>query len=196
MKHGATSDCCIGGTRRSRAAEHVTTACHHCVEPACLTGCPVNAYEKDPVTGIVKHLDDQCIGCQYCTFTCPYDVPKYQPAKGHRPQVRHVPPTGSPWAKRRRACRRCPNEAIAIRVVERRAGDRGRRGGAVPAGRADPRITPRRRPTYKSAARLPAQHAAGRLLSRQSVQHAHWPLVVMLVADATLGRRVRGGSGF
>jgi Fe-S-cluster-containing dehydrogenase component len=27
------------------------------------------------VGGIVKHLDDACIGCRYCTLTCPYDVP-------------------------------------------------------------------------------------------------------------------------
>ena len=54
----------------------VTTACQHCLEPACSHGCPVNAYEKDPVTGIVKHLDDQCIGCQYCILKCPYDVPQ------------------------------------------------------------------------------------------------------------------------
>ncbi|HAB16843.1 MAG TPA: molybdopterin oxidoreductase, partial [Verrucomicrobiales bacterium] len=38
----------------------VTTACHHCVEPACLLGCPVLAYDKDLTTGIVRHLDDQC----------------------------------------------------------------------------------------------------------------------------------------
>src|ERR1044071_186848 len=57
--------------------QHVTTACHHCVEPGCADGCPVLAYEKDPVTGIVRHLDDQCIGCQYCVMKCPYDVPKY-----------------------------------------------------------------------------------------------------------------------
>src|SRR5918993_1457956 len=25
----------------------VTTACHHCVDPACANGCPVLAYEKD-----------------------------------------------------------------------------------------------------------------------------------------------------
>src|SRR5204863_9647202 len=55
----------------------VTSACHHCVDPACLSGCPVDAYEKDPVTGIVKHLDDQCIGCSYCTLTCPYEVPSF-----------------------------------------------------------------------------------------------------------------------
>ena len=60
----------------------VTTACHHCVDPACMNGCPVHAYEKDPVTGIVKHLDDQCIGCQYCIFTCPYEVPQYNAETG------------------------------------------------------------------------------------------------------------------
>ena len=40
------------------------------------------AYEKDPVTGIVRHLDDQCIGCSYCILKCPYDVPKYSRARG------------------------------------------------------------------------------------------------------------------
>src|SRR5204863_6366496 len=62
--------------------QSVTTACHHCVDPGCLTGCPVNAYDKDPVTGIVRHLDDQCIGCQYCVLKCPYDVPKYSQKRG------------------------------------------------------------------------------------------------------------------
>src|SRR5688500_4708280 len=60
----------------------VTTACHHCLDPACANGCPVLAYEKDPVTGIVRHLDDQCIGCQYCVLKCPYDVPKYNARLG------------------------------------------------------------------------------------------------------------------
>ena len=71
-----------GGTSELPVIQHVTTACHHCVEPACLQGCPVKAFEKDPVTGIVKHLDDQCIGCQYCMLKCPYDVPKYSKSKG------------------------------------------------------------------------------------------------------------------
>ena len=71
-----------GGTSALPVLQHVTSACHHCLDPACLYGCPVNAYEKDPVTGIVKHLDDQCIGCQYCIFKCPYDVPKYNKKRG------------------------------------------------------------------------------------------------------------------
>ncbi|MFT5882973.1 MAG: formate dehydrogenase iron-sulfur subunit [Crocinitomicaceae bacterium] len=60
----------------------VTSACHHCLDPACLNGCPVGAYEKMPDTGIVRHLDDQCIGCQYCSLKCPYDVPKYDKGLG------------------------------------------------------------------------------------------------------------------
>ncbi len=95
----------------------VTTACHHCVDPGCLNGCPVLAYEKDPVTGIVRHLDDQCIGCQYCVMKCPYEVPRYSARLGivrkcdmctQRLEVGEAP-----------ACvQACPNEAIRIRIVD------------------------------------------------------------------------------
>src|ERR1700712_345957 len=71
-----------GGTHSAPYQQTVTTACHHCADPGCLNGCPVLAYEKDPVTGIVRHLDDQCIGCQYCVLKCPYDVPKYNERLG------------------------------------------------------------------------------------------------------------------
>src|SRR5689334_2909025 len=71
-----------GGSHAAPFQQTVTTACHHCADPGCLNGCPVLAYEKDPVTGIVRHLDDQCIGCQYCILKCPYDVPKYSERLG------------------------------------------------------------------------------------------------------------------
>src|SRR5690606_25578319 len=41
---------------RTPHMQTITTACHHCVEPGCLEGCPVLAYDKDPATGIVRHL--------------------------------------------------------------------------------------------------------------------------------------------
>src|SRR4051812_49353190 len=96
----------------------VTTACHHCADPGCLTGCPVNAYEKDSITGIVQHLDDQCIGCQYCVLMCPYDVPKYNDSKGI---VRKCDMCSSRLsAGEAPACvQGCPNEAIRITVVHR-----------------------------------------------------------------------------
>src|SRR5262249_54461904 len=46
-----------GGRADGPAQQTVTTSCHHCLEPACLLGCPTQAYEKDPLMGIVKHLD-------------------------------------------------------------------------------------------------------------------------------------------
>ena len=56
--------------------------CNHCLEPSCLIGCPVEAYTKDPVTGVVIHDADTCIGCQYCTWNCSYGVPQYNPERG------------------------------------------------------------------------------------------------------------------
>ncbi|HEX7861838.1 MAG TPA: DmsC/YnfH family molybdoenzyme membrane anchor subunit, partial [Verrucomicrobiae bacterium] len=98
----------------------VTTACHHCVDPACLNGCPVLAYEKDSITGIVRHLDDQCIGCQYCVLKCPYEVPQYSSRLGivrkcdmcaNRLAVGEAP-----------ACvQSCPNAAIRITVINQEA---------------------------------------------------------------------------
>src|SRR5262249_54935862 len=49
---------------------------------ACLKGCPVDAYHKDSATGIVLHSADTCIGCQYCTWNCPYGVPQYNEERG------------------------------------------------------------------------------------------------------------------
>ena len=102
---------------RAPLKQTVTTACHHCVDPACLNGCPVLAYDKDPVTGIVRHLDDQCIGCQYCVMMCPYEVPQYLPKRGI---VRKCDMCSSRLAAGEApACvQACPSEAIRITVVD------------------------------------------------------------------------------
>ena len=52
--------------------------CMHCVDAGCVSVCPVNAMVKDPVTGIVSHDPDVCIGCRYCVAACPYNIPKYE----------------------------------------------------------------------------------------------------------------------
>ena len=57
---------------------NLSMACNHCLEPTCLAGCPTNAYEKLD-NGIVVHHADDCVGCQYCTWSCPYSVPAFQP---------------------------------------------------------------------------------------------------------------------
>ncbi|MGH9494784.1 MAG: DmsC/YnfH family molybdoenzyme membrane anchor subunit, partial [Candidatus Sulfotelmatobacter sp.] len=61
---------------------YLSMGCNHCLEPSCLIGCPVDAYQKDSVTGIVQHSAEACIGCQYCTWNCSYGVPQYNPERG------------------------------------------------------------------------------------------------------------------
>jgi Fe-S-cluster-containing dehydrogenase component len=56
-------------------------ACNHCLEPACLAGCPAAAYSKDPTTGAVDLDPERCMGCRYCAWVCPYEAPRF--AAGH-----------------------------------------------------------------------------------------------------------------
>lgn len=98
-------------------AQNVTSACHHCADPACLNGCPAEAYEKDALTGAVVHLDDACIGCSYCTMTCPYEVPSFSDRLGivRKCDLCH----GRLSAGEAPACvQACPTEAIRIQVVD------------------------------------------------------------------------------
>ncbi|MCU1388014.1 MAG: 4Fe-4S ferredoxin, iron-sulfur binding domain protein [Ilumatobacteraceae bacterium] len=67
-----------GGAYPETKRFHLSMSCNHCLEPACLEGCPTNAYEK-LANGVVAHHAEDCIGCQYCTWNCPYSVPAFQP---------------------------------------------------------------------------------------------------------------------
>lgn len=167
-----------GGTSQLPVLQHVTTACHHCVEPACLSGCPVNAYEKDPLTGIVRHLDDQCIGCQYCILKCPYDVPKYSHSKGI---VRKCDLCSDRLAANEApACvQACPQRAIRVTVVSQQAAIEYAEANLFLPGAPEPSYT---LPTtvYKTKRSLPANLLPADYYSR-APQHAHWPLVLMLV---------------
>jgi Fe-S-cluster-containing dehydrogenase component/DMSO reductase anchor subunit len=167
----------IGGADTGPVVQHVTSACHHCLEPACMHGCPVNAYEKDLITGIVSHLDDQCIGCKYCMLTCPYDVPTFSPEKGivrkcnmcaDRLSVGEAP-----------ACvQACPNQAIKIRTVSREDIVTNSETDQLVPGAPDVHLT---MPTtrYNTNRVLPRNLLPDDYYIAKPL-HAHWPLVFML----------------
>ena len=52
-------------------------SCMHCVDPGCVSVCPVTALRKHPRTGIVTYHADACIGCRTCMTGCPYNVPQF-----------------------------------------------------------------------------------------------------------------------
>ncbi len=55
----------------------VKRQCMHCVHPACVSGCPVQALQKTP-QGPVTYDASRCIGCRYCMYTCPFHVPRFE----------------------------------------------------------------------------------------------------------------------
>ena len=169
----------VGGTATNAYQQTVTTACHHCVDPACAAGCPVLAYEKDENTGIVRHLDDQCIGCQYCTLKCPYDVPKYSETRGI---VRKCDMCyGRLTAGEAPACvQACPNGAITIRVVSKEE----LRSQTTPESQLLPGAfsSDYTKPTtqYRTQKALP-ENARPADAASLRLAHAHWPLIWMLI---------------
>ncbi len=158
----------------------VTTACHHCVDPACLNGCPVDAYEKDPLTGAVIHLDDQCIGCSYCTMTCPYEVPSYNERLGI---VRKCDMCrGRLVEGEAPACvQGCPNSAIHIAIVDTASTRAASAQSSLLKGAAPSRLTV---PTTRFLTAMAANDVDTLVAADDSdlrVAPAHQPLAIMLV---------------
>jgi len=61
---------------------HLSLACQHCADPACMRACPALAYSRDWATGAVLVDADLCIGCRYCSWACPFDAPRYDSDSG------------------------------------------------------------------------------------------------------------------
>ena len=166
-----------GGYYPNTQRHYLSMGCNHCVEPSCLNGCPVEAYTKDPFTGVVVHSAEACIGCQYCTWNCSYGVPQYNAQRGvvgkcdmcHNRLADDMAP----------ACvAACPEGAIAIEIVNIAEWRRDYLSANAPGlPSADDSISTTR-------VTLPENLTPdlGRVdTNRVEPQHPHWPLVFMLV---------------
>ena len=166
-----------GGYYPYTQRHHLSMGCNHCLEPSCLIGCPVEAYTKDPETGVVLHSADTCIGCQYCVWNCSYGVPQYNAERGvvGKCDMCHNR-LGDDMAP---ACvAACPEGAIQIEIVniaEWRSDYLSANAPGLPSAGdsiSTTRIT------------LPENLIpdTGRVdTQRVELEHPHWPLVFMLV---------------
>ncbi len=54
----------------------ISVACMHCSDAPCMAVCPADCfYHTDD--GLVLHDKDQCIGCGYCFYACPFGAPQF-----------------------------------------------------------------------------------------------------------------------
>lgn len=166
-----------GGHYPNTRRHYLSMGCNHCLEPSCLKGCPVEAYTKNPLNGVVVHNADACIGCQYCTWNCSYGVPQYNAERGvvgkcdlcHNRLADNMAP----------ACvAACPEGAISVEIVdvaEWRANHATADAPGLPS--ADDSISTTR---VTLGDILPPD--TDRVdLERVQPEHPHWPLVFMLV---------------
>jgi formate dehydrogenase iron-sulfur subunit len=172
-----------GGSYPQTKRFYLSMACNHCLEPACLEGCPTQAYEK-LANGVVQHHADDCIGCQYCTWNCPYSVPVFQPDRKIVTKCDMcLPRLGEGLAP---ACvGACPTHAIGVERVD------------VDAWRADhheadaPHLPPAGITVSTTRIVLPDDLPADTFAASDYTlqpEHPHWPLVwVTLLTQLAAG---------
>ncbi len=169
-----------GGWFPSTSRSYLSMGCNHCLEPTCLEGCPVDAYTKDPITGIVRHSADACIGCQYCTWNCSYGVPQYNPERGvvGKCDMCH----GRLSLGQSPACvSACPEGVLAIEIVNvaewRESVESSPRATTLGMPSADGSLSTTR---ITGADELPP-NARPRDITHVTPEHAHWSLILMTV---------------
>ena len=75
---GTTAAASDGTVTTDCFAYHISVACNHCSNPACMGVCPTKAMHRTE-EGLVAVDVQRCIGCGYCTIACPYHAPSIDP---------------------------------------------------------------------------------------------------------------------
>ena len=70
------------GTFPNTETIHFPKSCLYCEEPPCVPVCPTGASYKRDEDGIVLVDYDKCIGCKYCSWSCPYGAREFDPVQG------------------------------------------------------------------------------------------------------------------
>ena len=65
---------------------YVRNLCRHCVNPACVSVCPVGALQKKE-HGPVLYDKSICLGCRYCMIGCPFGIPRFE-WQSNTPRIR------------------------------------------------------------------------------------------------------------
>ena len=167
-----------GGTYPFTERHYLSIGCNHCLEPTCMTGCPVDAYSKDGLTGIVRHSANACIGCQYCTWNCSYGVPQYNLERGVVGKCDMC--YGRLTRGQSPACvSACPEDAIQIELVNIAEWRKDYRPLANSPGMpsADDSLSTTRftlpKATSADLRKVDVTHLR--------LEHPHWPLIFMTV---------------
>jgi DMSO reductase iron-sulfur subunit len=172
-----------GGSFPTTRRFNLSMACNHCLEPTCLSGCPTNAYVKLD-NGVVRHDAEECIGCQYCIWNCPYEVPVFDQRQKIVSKCDMCLPRLE--AGQAPACvGACPTHAITVEKVN------------VAAWREDhaaadaPGLPPAGITLSTTRVQLPADLPADTAAVsdyRVDPEHPHWPLVFLtLLTQLSLG---------
>lgn len=85
-KEQRTSDHKFTYVSDTHGDKYMRRLCMHCIDPTCVSVCPVGALEKTKL-GPVTYDESKCMGCRYCMVACPFNVPKYEWTKAI-PRVR------------------------------------------------------------------------------------------------------------
>lgn len=170
---------------------HLSMSCNHCLEPACLIGCPTEAYVKLD-NGVVAHRADECIGCQYCTWNCPYSVPVFQPDRRIVTKCDMCRPRLDEGLEP--ACvGACPTKAISVERFDVAAWRENHTAGDAPLmPSADLTLSTTR---YDVPAGVPLETFGGSEWALRP-EHPHWPLVwLTLLTQAAVGASVTARDG-
>jgi DMSO reductase iron-sulfur subunit len=182
-----------GGEHPDTRRFHLSMSCNHCLDPACLTGCPTEAYVKLD-NGVVAHKADECIGCEYCTWNCPYSVPAFQPDRRIVTKCDMCLPRLD--AGRAPACvGACPTRALDVEPVDVAAWRADHRAADAPHLPSSDITLSTTRIDLPDPATVPLATVTGSdALIRP--EQPHWPLVVLtLLTQVALGVSLTAAVG-